>query len=201
MKSEITNPHDKFFKNIFSDKQIAKDFLNHYLPHDVKQLVNLETLTIVKENFVEKKLKEYFSDLLYKVEIENNPGYHYLLFEHKSYPYRLTSLQLLRYMVEIWELEIKQKDKRKAKSHKKNTSENAIPSTMETKPLPVIIPMIIYHGLNSWDIDNRFKGLFNLNKDSLGRYIPDFEYIINDLSKLSDEEIKGGVIGKVALSI
>ncbi|WP_422674112.1 Rpn family recombination-promoting nuclease/putative transposase [Caldifermentibacillus hisashii] len=34
-------------------------------------------------------------------------GYLYFLFEHKSYPDKGISLQLLKYMVEIWEAKIK----------------------------------------------------------------------------------------------
>ncbi|MCP5019793.1 MAG: Rpn family recombination-promoting nuclease/putative transposase, partial [Ketobacter sp.] len=32
MSDDLTNPHDKFFKNIFSRQDAARDFLQHYLP-------------------------------------------------------------------------------------------------------------------------------------------------------------------------
>jgi hypothetical protein len=51
------------------------------------------------------------------------------LFEHKSFPYRFTALQLLKYMVGVWELHLKQ-----------------FPGQI----LPTIIPLVIYHGIGPW---------------------------------------------------
>jgi len=33
--TEITNPHDKFFKEIFSRQEVAVDFLRNYIPKEV----------------------------------------------------------------------------------------------------------------------------------------------------------------------
>ena len=35
---KIINPHDKFFKQIFSQEEHAKEFLNIYLPKHIKKL-------------------------------------------------------------------------------------------------------------------------------------------------------------------
>ena len=32
---EITNPHDRFFKEVFARKEVAADFLRNYLSADV----------------------------------------------------------------------------------------------------------------------------------------------------------------------
>ena len=101
IKNKIINPHDKFFKEIFSKKKEAKEFLSHYLPEDIKAIIDLSTLSIFKDSFIEKELQEYFSDILYKVEIKDQPAWIYLLFEHKSYPDSIVAFQLLRYMVKI----------------------------------------------------------------------------------------------------
>ncbi|MEW5801737.1 MAG: Rpn family recombination-promoting nuclease/putative transposase [bacterium] len=42
--NEINNPHDKFFKNVFSTKSNAEDFLVNYLPGDILNLLDLESL-------------------------------------------------------------------------------------------------------------------------------------------------------------
>ncbi len=34
---KIINPHDKFFKQIFSKEEHAKEFLNIYLPKHIKK--------------------------------------------------------------------------------------------------------------------------------------------------------------------
>jgi predicted transposase/invertase (TIGR01784 family) len=88
----------KLFKQIWSDRETAADFLANYLPKGISGLIDLKTLEICKDSFVDKNLKEYFSDLLYKVSLEGKTGYVYLLFEHKSYSKKATSLQLLSYI-------------------------------------------------------------------------------------------------------
>lgn len=43
---KVTNPHDKFFKEVFSEKKTAVDFLANHLPSDVLQALDLETMEI-----------------------------------------------------------------------------------------------------------------------------------------------------------
>jgi predicted transposase/invertase (TIGR01784 family) len=65
--ADIPNPHDKFFRQIWSDKENAVDFLKNYLPANLLQKINTDTLSIEKDSFVSRELKESFSDLLYSV--------------------------------------------------------------------------------------------------------------------------------------
>ena len=67
--SEITNPHDKFFKQVFTRMETVEEFIRHYLPPDVVGLLDLDTLEYTKDTFIDKRLKEYFSDLLLKVRL------------------------------------------------------------------------------------------------------------------------------------
>ncbi|RKX83136.1 MAG: transposase [Spirochaetes bacterium] len=180
MKGEIQSPHDKFFRSVMSDGKVARSFLEEYLPEEIKNIIDFNTLYIEKDSFVEKKLKDHRSDLLYSVQIKGKQAYLYLLFEHKSRPEKYIGLQLLKYMVEIWKLTIKQR----------KTTEGH---------LPVIIPIVIYHGRGRWEIDVKLKGFFEVENDILERYIPNFEYILKDLSGLRDEDIKGEVILRISL--
>ncbi|MDI6793495.1 MAG: Rpn family recombination-promoting nuclease/putative transposase [bacterium] len=41
---QITNPHDKFFKEVFTRKNTAKEFLLNYLPANVVSLLDLDSL-------------------------------------------------------------------------------------------------------------------------------------------------------------
>ncbi len=176
--SKITSPHDKLFKNTWSNLEAAHSFLSHYLPEKVLKFIDLNTLEISKDSFVEKELKEYFSDILYKIDLDGESGYIYLLFEHKSHVDKLAHLQLLGYLHKIWELD--QKQKRKAS-------------------LPVIVPLLLYHGPRKWKSPTRFSALFHGPGDALAEYIPDFEYILYDLSRYSDEEIKGSIMLRVVM--
>ena len=107
--SLIHQPHDKFFKETMGDPDTAEDFLLNYLPEDILQLIDLDNLAIQKDSFIDQDLQEAFSDLLYKTSIKGKEAYLYFLFDHKSYPYKTTALQLLKYMVNIWEQKVREK--------------------------------------------------------------------------------------------
>jgi predicted transposase/invertase (TIGR01784 family) len=178
--SEMVNPHDKFFKEVFSHKDTAGDFLANYLPEPVLNLLDRDRIEIVKESFIEKDLKEYFSDILYKVYLAESPAYLYMLFEHKSYPDRLTALQVLEYMVKIWRLHLKQNP---------------------GKGLPIIIPLVVYHGAEPWRSGTRLTDLLSGPTEALADYIPDFQFLLYDLTRYRDEDIKGMIVSRVGLLV
>jgi len=67
--AEISNPHDKFFKEVFSRREVAVDFLRNYLPEEVFSCLDEESIHLRKDSFVDKELRAYFSDLLYQERI------------------------------------------------------------------------------------------------------------------------------------
>jgi predicted transposase/invertase (TIGR01784 family) len=153
--------------------------LRHYLPREVLALAELDSLEICKDTFVEKDLKEFYFDLLYKVQLADTDGYVYILFEHKSYRDKLTQLQLLEYMCKIWRLHLKQ-----------DIAER----------LPVVIPLVLYHGPSSRaQANTRFSSLLSGPTEALAAYIPDFSYVLYDLTRFSDDQIKGTVMARVAM--
>jgi hypothetical protein len=46
--SRVVNPHDKLFRETYSNKENARSFLSNYLPEQVLKLVDLSTLEISK---------------------------------------------------------------------------------------------------------------------------------------------------------
>lgn len=179
---KIQTPHDKFFKETFGRVGVAKDFLNNYLPQNIINVVDMDTLEPQKDSFIDKELKEIFADMLFRVNIDNKEGYIYFLFEHKSYTSKNISFQLLKYMIEIWEAKIEDE---------------------YTDELPMIIPIVIYHGKANWNINatlgEMIKGYKDLSED-IQKHIPDYEYLLYDISRFTDEEIKGKVINKIAMT-
>lgn len=51
------NPHDRFFRESFGRRDIARDFLRHHLPEELLAQLDLETLTIAKDSYVTKELR------------------------------------------------------------------------------------------------------------------------------------------------
>ncbi|MBI4332088.1 MAG: Rpn family recombination-promoting nuclease/putative transposase [Chloroflexi bacterium] len=176
--SSLPDPHDRFFKDTLSRREEAREFLLTYLPQEVARLLDADSLELAKDSFVDKELRKHFSDLLYRVNLRDGRGaYVYLLFEHKSYSEPLIALDLLRYLVRIWEQWLKQGG---------------------TGPLPPIIPWVVYHGERQWQPALDFGSLVGVG-EPLSSFVPDFRYLLCDLTGYSDEKIRGGVILRVAL--
>ena len=160
--TEITQPHDHFFRRTFSDPDIVEDILFNNLPQIATHLVP-GSLGNTGESFVTPELREYVSDMLYRAQLKRGTGaYLYLLFEHKSHPEPRVAFDLLRYMVRIWE---------------------RIRDQGASERLPHVIPIVFYHGKERWNGDTNFAGLFE-QIEELREYVPTFEYCLYDLSQL-----------------
>ncbi len=173
MSSHIRKIYDTFFRDSMNRKDLVQDLLTNYLPAHVVKHLDLNTLAITKDTFVGKDLAEYYSDLLYQVRTAIGLGFVYLLFEHKSTPYHMTTLQVLRYMVECWDLHCKQHQ--------------------NCKTLPMIIPIVIYHGKSKHKVKS-MRDLVDIPAPELSAYVPDFALEFLDFSPTADHETKGQII-------
>jgi len=176
---KISKSHDRFFKEVLGDIETAKSFLQHYLPPKIVRLIDPESITIEKDSYVEKDLSEYLFDLLFRVKMQQEEAYVYLLFEHKSKVDKHVSLQLLGYMTSIWK--------------------KTVP-----RPLPVILPVVFYQGREKWEAPQWFSNRFS-NSDSmdgdLKDYIPDYKYELFEISSLREEEVKGAKRLRIYLDV
>jgi predicted transposase YdaD len=179
----VNNPHDKAFRKVYKEPENARSLIINALPERVVSLMDLSTLEICKDSFIEADLADYCSDMLYRVKFRDGSlGSVYVLFEHKSYFDKYVHLQILEYMVKIWRLHIDQQGKG------------------ESAGLPIVLPLLICHGRKEWPKDTvRFTSLLTGPVGELSSYIPDFGFELFDLSCFSDEEIKGEVMSRVVL--
>jgi predicted transposase/invertase (TIGR01784 family) len=167
------NSHDAFFKNTFSYPEIIKSYITHFMDTEMAENVDFDSLVLENNSFVTSELSEYFSDLVWHANYKNTSIKISLLFEHKSYVPKHPHPQLLRYIVEHLEAEIKAK-----------------------APFSVVIPIIIYHGTQDWEI-RPFSDSFEGADDYLKQYIPKFKYQLTNLSNYSDIELIEKGIGKL----
>jgi hypothetical protein len=179
--TENSTPHDRFFKRFFGDLEVAKDFLHNYLPDDIRSRLELDTLQLEKESFIDPELRNHFSDLLFTVRLKTaTVVYIYLLLEHKSSPEKWVAFQLLRYIVQFWE-------------RRQQTG---------AEKLPLIIPIVFYHGEDRWTVSRRLSALFDsAGREALLKYAPDYEYDLRDISVHGGAEIKGQPKLRAGLSL
>jgi predicted transposase/invertase (TIGR01784 family) len=168
--SEISNPHDKFFKSTFSRLEVVQSFIEEVFPAQFKDKINLNSLKLSNTSFIDNELTEHLADLVYHAEYASKPAMITLLFEHKSYQEDFPEWQLLRYMTNIWRKE--QKDK-KGKKRKNST---------------LVIPIIIHHGKTAWKKVSMRTQFGNPHEDLL-KFLPEFDYLLFSLNDFSDSQI------------
>ncbi|WP_197491720.1 MULTISPECIES: Rpn family recombination-promoting nuclease/putative transposase [Emticicia] len=158
---------DKFFKTVFSRREIATELFQKTLPDSIQKTLDFEKIDLVPGSFVNAKLKEHFADLVYRCPIIGAGEVHIvLLLEHKSYQEEYPHFQLLQYLLELWNQNKKQKEK------------------------PVfILPIVFYHGKTTWHYQ-RMQDYFENIPHPFMRYLPTFDYDLIDLSQMEDHQIE-----------
>jgi len=166
MIEKQNNPHDKFFKEIFSRKQEAQSFINDFLPKQLVDKLVFDDFEIDSNSYIDETLQESFADIVYNCTYSKQKIKIAFLFEHKTFQDKNIYLQLLRYMLNIWETE--KKDKK--------------------RQLTVVLPIVIYHGRKQWKL-NSFYANFGKIDSELHEFIPHFSYLLQDLHAATQTEI------------
>ena len=93
-------PHDAIFRQMLAQKEVARDFLQLYLPAPFLSICDLNTLQLASGSFIEEDLRSSDSDILYSLQTRHGAGYIYALIEHQSSPDKLMAFRLMRYMLQ-----------------------------------------------------------------------------------------------------
>jgi predicted transposase/invertase (TIGR01784 family) len=175
---DIKNPHDRFFKETFSDIEAAQDFITGTFPESLVKKLDLSTLELDANTYTDNELKEHFSDLVYNCRYGNDNAIKIvILFEHKSSIPEYPHLQIIRYLLKIWETNVKQ-------------NAGLIP----------VIPVIFYHGKEKWEMKS-FADYFNNIDELLFEFIPNIHFLLTDCSQYSDKQIKNEIFHRVVTKI
>jgi predicted transposase/invertase (TIGR01784 family) len=174
-KKRNENIHDKYLKAVLGKSTNAKSFIQDYLPTKVIDCLNLETLSSVKTDFIDKEFEESYSDLLYKIKTKDNKEiFIYALFEHKSYIDKFTTIQMLKYI-------------------------SSIILKYKTKTAPIVIPILLYSGKREW---KNVKDIYHIYGEfdlELKDFIPTFDFLYYNFNQtknyIGNDEIKSMIFG------
>ena len=123
--NDIAYPHDRFFRHGITYKQVYQPFLQKFLPKEVRERLDFESIQHSKTTYVDNKLRASHTDCLFSATIDEQDSYIYILVEHQSSPDKNMTLRLWKYMIQIWDDH--------TRIHK-------------TDRLPIIVPMLLYNG-------------------------------------------------------
>ena len=123
-KNSTPTPHDATFRQFLTQPDIARDFMALHLPPELRVRCDLSTLKLESGSFVEDDLRQYFSDVLYRLKTTAGDGYIHVLIEHQSAPDKHMAFRLMRYAVAAMQRHLEA-------GH---------------KTLPLVIPILFYTG-------------------------------------------------------
>ncbi len=167
--SDLHNPHDQFIKILLSDIDAARTFIQRFLPKDTSKLLDLSTLRLTDNSFITDEMSSLYADLVFECELKAHAGKKLLisiLIEHKSTPYKFVSLQIGQYILHGYSRQLSDKK----------------------RPLQLIIPILYYHGEKKW-VPKNLPELFTHYAEHLRVFVPDFQFIFQNITLLTDEEI------------
>jgi predicted transposase YdaD len=183
----IQSPHDRLINQTLQQIEAARTLLANHLPQEIVQHLKLDTLAPADTSFIDRNLRRRFADRLFSIEVSEeivkslgmkiNYVYVFVLIDHKSTDEPQTLIQMLGYIVRIWE-------------H----------SLANRQPLVPIIPWVIYNGVSPWRASRSLDELIPVPA-SWKRYVPALELAILDVSRLDDKAMVGDPILQMALTL
>ena len=173
----MPGPHDLFARYTFGRPERAEAELRAVLPAQVVSEVDWTSLRQESGSVVDPELRETESDLLFTARLRSGRSLLlYVLLEHQSTVDRWMALRMLRYVV------------RQLEHWRQQHPESTL--------LPVIIPLVMYHGPEgAWTAPRRVEDLFELPDEAEQRerwraLVPRFEYLLDDLTAEREEALR-----------
>jgi predicted transposase YdaD len=159
-------PHDRYARYALGIPNVASDLIRLSVPPAMFERIDMSTLTLGQESFVDEQMVKHLADVCYTAQSKNGtPVRVNILFEHKSdQPETAVYFQFLRYIVQIHSSELKQN--RKAS---------------------VVIPILLYHGVQPFKKE-RMEDLFTDYSEEFREAIPHYVYYVADMSHRSEDD-------------
>jgi len=167
MRFNVHQFYDKTYTKLFSHKRMVEDFVKGFIHEDFAQ--DIEILEKLDTKFVTKKYHKYESDLIYKAKFKDKDIFVFILLEFQTKNDNLIALRLMNY-ISLFYL-------------------NYIKQTKIKPPLPPVLPIVIHIGQDKFTENRNFSDLVNQPYKSLHKYIPNFQYLLVDLQKLSKDTL------------
>jgi predicted transposase/invertase (TIGR01784 family) len=164
--------HDALFKSAFEATANAAALLRELVPAAVRAAVVWKTLKGVRGSFIDPRLADRHSDLLFSAQLRTGkPELVYFLLEHQSTSDPSMPLRMLSYQSRIWD--------RFAKKQRRTR-------------LPPVIAVLVSHVAGGWTDARAFEELFDpdvLALSGLAALVPRFSMIVEDLTQLTNDDL------------
>lgn len=179
----LYKPHDTFFRMLISKIKNADDLFKNALPKEQYDKIDKNSIKLAKGSFAGKRyvsneLSNYYTDMVFNMKLSGKDVKVAVLVEHKAQYDKFTLVQMHKYISLLWNEEV----------------------INNASTLTPIIPILVYHGERQWDENNNMDMCFeDTLDDEFKNYIPRFDYVLYDLSKVKNDEIRGNIEFVIAI--
>lgn len=147
--------YDRSYTVLFSNKEIFRQLLTTFVHEAWVRQLDFSVCELVKGNFVSKKYKKTFTDLLYKVKLRGRDFYIVVLLEFKSKPAWFVAVQMAGYILDFYR--------------------HLLDSEKRLRKLPPVFPILLYSGNKPWPAPLDLTKLVD-HAGLLGEYGLQFKY-------------------------
>lgn len=141
------------------------------LPKALAAQIAWDTLELESPETVDAAFDRRQADLVFRARVRDREARLLLVFEHQSRVDPAMPVRLLAYMARVWERCLAE----------------------AVTPLPVVIPVVLYHGDAAWTAPRRLSDLLALEPDlsaAVRPFVPDFAFALDDLTRLTERGLR-----------
>ncbi len=139
----LDNAHDTGYKYLLETKRIFVQLLRSFVKQGWVDKIDESGIERINKTFITQGFKKKEADIVYKVKIDGQEVFFYILLELQSTVDFQMPFRLLQYMLEIWRKLLQD-------TKKKETERKAF-------RLPMIVPCVLYNGKGKWTACRSFK--------------------------------------------
>ena len=174
--------HDALFRLLVSDPGRAGKLLRDYLPPEVVARLDPEHPPVhVESTVIDGEGSRTQSDAIFRLRLgDGDEAIILALLEHKSRVDHRTPLQLIRYMLRIWSMEMDG-------------------GSFPEGGLPLIIPLVFFHGREPWTVPCSIQEMIHA-PEGLEHLARSFgHYVLHDLGRIAPQELSRSTEVRAAL--
>jgi len=165
--------HDHGYKRLFSHPEMIRDLLRGFVPADWIAELDFTTLEKYPTEFIDDRLRNRRSDVIWRVRRGFEWLYLYLLLEFQSGVHPLMAARVFTYIDLLYQDLIRSRQLGKSRQ------------------LPMVLPIVLYNGRRRWTAPTDLDGLIEPGPDNLAEYRPQARYLLINESDYIDADLAG----------
>ena len=92
-------PHDRFYKDLMQDIEVAREFLLNYLDQDIRARIDWDTLALYDTSLIGEANKQLYADVMYTAQTKQHKSEVFFILNHQRKPDPLLPIRQLEYIL------------------------------------------------------------------------------------------------------